>query len=42
MVTVTAALERVKKDGSTFPVLEISGGAELVLSQSTHVDSGAC
>jgi hypothetical protein len=36
MVTVTAAaLERVKKDGTTFPVLEISGGAELVLSQTT-------
>jgi hypothetical protein len=36
MVTVTAALERVKKDGSVFPVLEISGGAELVLSQTTQ------
>jgi hypothetical protein len=36
MVTVTAALERVKKDGTTFPVLEISGGAELVLSQTTQ------
>jgi len=36
MVTVTAALERVKKDGSSFAVLEISGGAELVLSQTTQ------
>jgi len=36
MVTVTSALERVKKDGTTFPVLEISGGAELVLSQTTQ------
>ena len=36
MVTVTNALERVKKDGTTFPVLEISGGAELVLSQTTQ------
>ena len=36
MVTVTNALERVKKDGTTFPVLEISGGAELVLSQTTR------
>jgi hypothetical protein len=36
MVTVTNALERVKKDGSVFPVLEISGGAELVLSQTTQ------
>ena len=36
MVTVTNALERVKKDGTPFPVLEISGGAELVLSQTTN------
>ncbi len=36
MVTVTNALERVKKDGTTFPVLEISGGAELVLSQTSQ------
>ena len=36
MVTVTNALERVKKDGSTFTVLEISGGAELILSQTTQ------
>ena len=36
MVTVTACLERQKKDGSTFPVLEISGGVELVMSQTTQ------
>ena len=36
MVTVTNAIERPKKDGSTFSVLEISGGAELVLSHSTQ------
>ena len=36
MVQITNALERVKKDGTTFPVLEISGGAELVLSQSSQ------
>ena len=36
MITVTNALERVKKDGSSFAVLEISGGAELVLSQTTQ------
>jgi hypothetical protein len=35
-VTVTNALERVKKDGTTFSVLEISGGVELVLSQTTQ------
>jgi hypothetical protein len=35
-VTVTNALERVKKDGTTFPVLEISGGVELVLSQASQ------
>ena len=36
MVQITSALERVKKDGSTFTVLEISGGAELILSQTTQ------
>jgi hypothetical protein len=36
MVTVTNALERVKKDGTSFTVIEISGGAELVLSQTTQ------
>jgi hypothetical protein len=36
MVQITNALERVKKDGTTFPVLEISGGAELVLSQASQ------
>ena len=36
MVTVTNALERVKKDGTIFTVIEISGGAELVLSQTTQ------
>jgi hypothetical protein len=36
MVTVTNAVERVKKDGTTFPVLEISGGVELVLSQASQ------
>ena len=36
MVTVTNALERVKKDGTTFAVLEISGGVELVLSQASQ------
>ena len=36
MVQITNALERVKKDGTTFPVLEISGVAELVLSQTTQ------
>jgi hypothetical protein len=36
MVTVTNALERVTKEGKTFPVLEISGGVELVLSQTTQ------
>jgi len=35
-VTITNALERVKKDGKTFPVLEISGNAEIVLSQTTQ------
>lgn len=36
MVTVTNALERNKKDGTKFPVLELSGGVELVLSQTTQ------
>ena len=36
MVQITNALERVKKDGSSFVVLEISGSAELVLSQTTQ------
>jgi hypothetical protein len=36
MVTVTNALEREKKDGSSFAVLEISGNAEMVLSQTTQ------
>ena len=36
MVTLTAYLERVKKDGTTFVVLEISGSAEMVLSQTTQ------
>ena len=36
MVTVTACLERQKKDGSSFVVLEISGSAEMVLSQTTQ------
>ena len=35
-VTITNALERVKKDGSSFAILEISAGAELVLSQTTQ------
>ena len=35
MVTVTNFMERQKKDGSTFIVLEITGGAELVQSQNT-------
>ena len=36
MVTVTNALERVKTDSTTFAVLEISGGVELLLSQKTQ------
>jgi len=36
MVQITNVLERVKKDGSVFTVLEISGGAELILSQTTQ------
>lgn len=35
MVTVTNAHERVRKDGTIFAVLEISGGVELVQSQET-------
>ncbi len=36
MVTVSNALERVKKDGTSFTIIEISGGAELILSQTTQ------
>jgi hypothetical protein len=36
MVTVTNVLERVTKEGKTFPVLEISGGVELVESKTTQ------
>jgi len=36
MVTVTACFERQKRDGSSFVVLEISGSAEMVLSQTTQ------
>jgi hypothetical protein len=36
MVTVTNCLERLKKDGTTFALLEISGGVELVQSQATN------
>ena len=36
MVTVTACHERQKKDGTSFTVLEISGGVELVMSQTTQ------
>ena len=35
-VTVTNALERVKKDGTSFTIIEISGGAELILSQTVN------
>jgi hypothetical protein len=35
-VTITNVLERVTKEGKAFPVLEISGNAELVLSQTTQ------
>jgi hypothetical protein len=35
MVTVTNFLERQRKDGSSFVVLEITGGLELVQSSST-------
>lgn len=36
MVTVTNCLERQRKDGTSFTVLEISGGVELVQSQTTQ------
>ncbi len=36
MVTVTSCLERQRKDGTSFAVLEISGGVELVMSQKTQ------
>jgi hypothetical protein len=36
MVTVTNCLERQRKDGTQFAVLEISGGVELVQSQATQ------
>ena len=36
MVTVSACLERQKKDGTMFTVLELSGGAELILSQTSQ------
>lgn len=35
MVQVTGHSSRVRKDGTTFQVLEISGGLELVQSQET-------
>ncbi len=35
MVTVTNYLERLRKDGSSFVVLEISGGLELVQSSTS-------
>ena len=35
MVTVTNFMERQRKDGSSFVVLEITGGLELVQSSST-------
>ena len=35
MVTVTGFAERKRKDGTTFIVLEITGGVELVQSQET-------
>lgn len=35
MVTVTGYAERLRKDGSTFISLEITGGVELVQSQET-------
>ena len=34
MVTVTSCLERQRKDGSTFITLELTGGVELVQSQT--------
>jgi hypothetical protein len=36
MVKVVSCLERQRKDGSSFVVLEISGGVELVLSQKSQ------
>jgi hypothetical protein len=36
MVTVTACLERQRKDGTSFALLEISGGVELVQSKETQ------
>ena len=36
MVQITACLERQRKDGTSFAVLEISGGVELVQSQTTQ------
>ena len=36
MVTVTGFAERQRKDGTTFIALEISGGVELVQSQTTQ------
>ena len=36
MVTVTACLERQRKDGTAFALLEISGGVELVQSKETQ------
>ena len=35
MVTVTNYMERMRKDGSSFIVLEITGGVELVQSSNT-------
>ena len=35
MVTVTGYAERVRKDGSTFIALEITGGVELIQSKET-------
>lgn len=35
MVTVTGFMERKRKDGSSFIVLEITGGVELVQSSNT-------
>lgn len=36
MVKIVSCLERQKKDGSSFVVLEISGGVELVQSQTSQ------
>ena len=35
MVTITNYLERQRKDGSSFVVLEVSGGLELIQSRTT-------